>query len=822
MRRLATGIFCSILVLLGGHSFSAVALLPSALPDVTIQIIAAGNTNEERVELEIDGTIVAVFENLGGDAYAGQFVTLDYSAPIANPINVLRVRFTNDLFIEGFDRTVRIDAVIINGQRFETEAPSVFSSGSWRELDGCAPAYKESEFLDCNGFFSFSVGEVLGPIAGTFGEGTITDAATSIQFESAVSNPVIIASVPTFNESHAGTIGIDNVSNAGFDIRFREWEYLDQIHAEENVEWLALEQGVYGTADGSIWEVATFGAFDNNNFISKSFAHDFAEPPIVFATVQSANGPPVAIRIRNVTAEGFECAIFEEEAQLTSSHPLEIVGYLAIAPGANSGIVTIDNRVFPYLFEEFRIGSRRFALRSLISAAGALSQAVPQTPINSRLSIRLQEENSLDRETFHGREVVAVMTLGSKVYAQDQTFRQPDPFTFRSIRSDTAISLPTGFEFTEVLDEDAFEDAVAMEIDDAGRIFVAQENGVIWLVENGVKNPVPYLDISGIVANQIADDGGFSGFVLDPDFSNNGFFYVMYTTEVEGQEFGRVERYQQSAGNPNLADSNSSFILMGNDASDGLRKKTFHNVGDLEFGADGSLILSWGDTASNDADDPDHFLAQDINTPAGKMFRIDPATGFGYATNPFFTGTLQDIASKVWVLGVRNGFRIARIPGTGSVSHPGTFIVAEVGRDDFDEVNLVLGGENLGWPYFEANQRFRLGGDDLTLTPPIIAYPHPATRSVIGGAFYEGSQWPASYQGQYFISDFVVGWMRSYVVESDGSLTESDFGLEVKGMTDMKFDPSSGKMYLIGRGRDILFDEGEGLDGLYSITYVGQ
>ncbi len=296
--------------------------------------------------------------------------------------------------------------------------------------------------------------------------------------------------------------------------------------------------------------------------------------------------------------------------------------------------------------------------------------------------------------------------------------------------------------------------------------------------------------------------------VLDPDFSSNGWFYVMYTTDEQDQEFGRIERYQQSASDSSLADPDSSLILMGNNAADGLRKKTFHNVGDLEFGADGSLVVSWGDTASNDADDPDQFLSQDVNTAAGKIFRIDPATGLGYASNPFYTGNPNDIASKVWALGCRNSFRIARVPGTGSATEPGTFIAADVGRDIFDELNLVQGGENFGWPYFEGPQRFRLGGDDLTLTPPTIAYPHPATRSVIGGAFYEGTQWPASYFGQYFVSDFVVGWLRSYVVESDGTLTESDFGLEVKGMTDMKFDPSSGKMFLIGRGRDILFDEG--------------
>ena len=403
----ATWMLVALAIFLATHSLSgAVALLPPASGQLSIQIIAAGNTNEETLELELDGIIVAVFENLGGDAYAGQFVTLDYSLPQGELPNVLRVRFTNDLFIEGFDRNVRIDAVIVNGQRYETEDPGVFSSGSWRPLDGCAPAYKESEFLDCNGFFTFQIGPNLPPIEGTFGESTVTDIVTPIQFQDAVANPVIITSAPTMNDAQPGTIGVEQVNNEGFEIRFREWEYLDQTHGEEDVEWLALAQGVYSIADGSIWEVATFGATDNNNFVTKSFAYDFPAPPIVFATLQTANGPPVAVRVRNVTADGFECALFEEEAQLATPHPTEIVGYLAVLPGADSGIVTINNRVLPYLFQEFQIGSgKRTPSFEFLRPIRILPfRSHPPVVINSRLSMSLQEEYSLDRESFHPKE----------------------------------------------------------------------------------------------------------------------------------------------------------------------------------------------------------------------------------------------------------------------------------------------------------------------------------------------------------------------------------------------------------------------------------
>ena len=57
-------------------------------------------------------------------------------------------------------------------------------------------------------------------------------------------------------------------------------------------------------------------------------------------------------------------------------------------------------------------------------------------------------------------------------------------------------------------------------------------------------------------------------------------------------------------------------------------------------------------------------------------------------------------------------------------------------------------------------------------------------------------------------------------VQPDGSVTDAEFGTQIKGVTDMAFDPLTEKLYLVGRGKDIIFSNGEGLDGLYTITFV--
>jgi len=89
------------------------------------------------------------------------------------------------------------------------------------------------------------------------------------------------------------------------------------------------------------------------------------------------------------------------------------------------------------------------------------------------------------------------------------------------------------------------------------------------------------------------------------------------------------------------------------------------------------------------------FRSQSLDSLAGKILRIDPATGQGLPTNPFFTGDPSDAASKVWALGFRNPYRIAVRPGTTGDER---LYVADVGWMDWEEINVVAAGDNGGWP----------------------------------------------------------------------------------------------------------------------------
>ena len=125
----------------------------------TLEIIAAGAEGDEQMELLIDGATVATFDNIGGNAYGRVFETYNYQTPQTITADQVRVAFTNDLFDPGvYDRNLRVDAVVIDGVRFESEDPSVFSTGTWKPEDGVVPGFRESEFLHSIGYFQYSAG----------------------------------------------------------------------------------------------------------------------------------------------------------------------------------------------------------------------------------------------------------------------------------------------------------------------------------------------------------------------------------------------------------------------------------------------------------------------------------------------------------------------------------------------------------------------------------------------------------------------------------------------------------------------------------------
>ena len=89
-----------------------------------VQIFAAGDLGGEQFALQIDGQTVEQF------TVGQQLSAFDFQADQPITASQVRIQFLNDQFdpAAGIDANLIVDAIEIDGVRFETEASSVFST----------------------------------------------------------------------------------------------------------------------------------------------------------------------------------------------------------------------------------------------------------------------------------------------------------------------------------------------------------------------------------------------------------------------------------------------------------------------------------------------------------------------------------------------------------------------------------------------------------------------------------------------------------------------------------------------------------------------
>jgi len=89
----------------------------------------------------------------------------------------------------------------------------------------------------------------------------------------------------------------------------------------------------------------------------------------------------------------------------------------------------------------------------------------------------------------------------------------------------------------------------------------------------------------------------------------------------------------------------------------------------------------------------------------------------------------------------------------------GELCAADVGQNDWEEVDLVVKGGNYGWNIMEGSHCFppsQISCDTSDLVPPIAEYGRVEGRSVTGGYVYRRSL-STVFRGAYIFGDFAPG-----------------------------------------------------------------
>lgn len=351
-------------------------------------------------------------------------------------------------------------------------------------------------------------------------------------------------------------------------------------------------------------------------------------------------------------------------------------------------------------------------------------------------------------------------------------------------RFETADAFP-GIQFNHPLDLQNAGDG-------SGRIFIAEQNGKIFVINPEDKSsPELFLDISSKV-NDNGSEQGLLGLAFHPDFKENGQFFVNYTTEKSTI----VSRFELDADNPVQADPESEAVMI-----EFSQPYANHNGGGLAFGpSDGYLYIGTGDGGG--AGDPQKN-AQNLGSLLGKILRIDinsVSQDRSYVIpeeNPFKDNT-EGYKEEVYAYGLRNPWRFS------FDAIKGDLWVADVGQNKVEEINIVRKGGNYGWNIMEGSYCYDPPSDCNAegLINPVYEYEHPMGRSITGGYVYRGKDVPVL-EGIYIYADFITGyiWGLSYYegrIAGNIILAETEYNISSFGIDENKeiyFTSFDGKIY---------------------------
>jgi hypothetical protein len=212
--------------------------------------------------------------------------------------------------------------------------------------------------------------------------------------------------------------------------------------------------------------------------------------------------------------------------------------------------------------------------------------------------------------------------------------------------------------------------------------------------------------------------------------------------------------------------------------------------GDPDYG---NLYIAMGDGTAGERAGVTHSIPQRLDALPGKILRITPDTTLhpqdilssngkyripstGTNANPFVS--IKSARPEIYANGFRNPHKMSWDPVTN------TLIANGIGNGSWEEVNVIIKGENYGYAEREGPEQLFVGGpnsgrtgsranpsvpfpspDTLTVesiekpvTPvyPVAAFSHRDGAAIGGGFVYRGKLMP-QVAGKYLFSDVVTG-----------------------------------------------------------------
>lgn len=372
--------------------------------------------------------------------------------------------------------------------------------------------------------------------------------------------------------------------------------------------------------------------------------------------------------------------------------------------------------------------------------------------------------------------------------------------------------------------------------DSSGRLFVNDTRGSISVFGAGGGAAQTWFDIRTAVAgfSTVTEPSqtGLMGLAFHPNFAGDprapgyGVFYTVDTSAPSGSATlvgkGPAIDHDNVVHEFRVADpmAATASIVSQREVLRIAQPGRDHGPGTIAFNPNaapgsadyGKLYIGLGDGGG--VGDP-FGNAQDLQSPFGKILRIDPAQGPGGeaytvpADNPYLgqPGKLGEI----WASGLRNPQQFSWDDATGQL------LIADIGQSQLEEVNVGVAGGNYGWPLREGTFArgasddpgvYTLPANNGSYIDPVAQFDHEEIfrsgdynlAAISGVRAYSGSALP-ELAGMVLLSELVSGRLFYYdAATATGAVpaTLYELGLNFEGL-DTTMRALDGNPYRGGR-----------------------
>ena len=244
--------------------------------------------------------------------------------------------------------------------------------------------------------------------------------------------------------------------------------------------------------------------------------------------------------------------------------------------------------------------------------------------------------------------------------------------------------------------------------------------------------------------------GGLLDLALSPGFAGDRLLYFSYTEGSRPAPEGR--KYRTAVARAELA-GNRLVAVQRIFAMNSFLPTRVAFGSRIAFLPDGDLVVTIGDRWRR-------HLAQDPSDHAGSVLRIRPDGSPSPRTAAL---AIPGAAPEVFTFGHRNPQGLAIHPATGAIW------IHEHGPRGGDEVNILRGGANYGWPVasygreyiYKGGGRIGVGSEAPGMEPPLLHWSPAIAPS--GMAFYTGTKFPR-WRGDLFVGALKGRHLRRIVV----------------------------------------------------------